>query len=137
MAATQTVTGPTPGQFDQETGVLPSKSTAGGPGVGQTTVTFVNAVTNPGAGDIALLTVPAGKTLFITDLVITTTGTGQQLFALKDNTTVIFNAHANSTKGIEALGIESQPTVAGGDTFSLNSPAVTGVVAYFIAGYYQ
>lgn len=137
MAATQTIVGPTPGQYSEEEAKFPAKSTAGGPGVSQTMQTFVGVLTNPTSGNTALGVIPTGKTFFITDIVITTSSASQILIQIEDNTTVIFATHVNQTKGIESMGIESQPTVAGGDTLNLNTPAVTGQVAYNIMGFYQ
>lgn len=129
------IQGPTPGAFvnEAEGGVI--KVTAGGPGINQTVVTFAGTITNP-AGDTTIYTVPAGKTLYVTDIVITGTAAGQTLCTLKDATTVIFAAHVNSTKGIEAVGLETQPPVAGTDAFILNV-TMTGTVAYFLAGFVQ
>lgn len=135
MANTST-TGPLPGASDAPDGVTPYKMTAGGPGTGQTCVTYAGTITNP-AGSTALgSAVPAGKTLFITDIIITVTVASQTLVSLMDNATVVFNAHANSTKGIEAPGLETQPVVASGDTLNINS-TFTGTLAYFISGFIQ
>lgn len=135
MANTST-SGPLPGASDPSDGVTPLKVTAGGPGTSQTCVTYAGTVTNP-AGNTALgSVVPAGKTLYITDVVVTVTVASQTLIALQDGATVVFNAHANSTKGIEALGMETQPIVAAGDQLNINA-TFTGTMAYYVAGFIQ
>lgn len=135
---TQQLTGLNPGAAAIEEQNFPMKQTAGGPGVGQTTVTFAGLLTNPAAASQALWTAVTGGTFYITDIVITTTSTATVQVILQDNSTTIFTNHIYSAKGLELIGIETQPSVANGDAFNIAfGGAVTGNVAYFISGFVQ
>jgi hypothetical protein len=193
------------------------KGTAGGPAPDQTQIILSSRMNNPSGADIALYTVPTGKTFLLTDFVVTgSPASGNPLVVLKYNTAttsgaiavgtsavtianvnllanlgadifvgqaidiepptaanyelvtvtaVSLNAagiitgftaaftktHAagivvgvplelsliNATKGIEEIGIETQPTAPSGSVLTLNIGAFTGVLAYNVRGIIQ
>ena len=111
------------------------KVSAGGPAAGQAAKNYSGTVTLSGSTQtITLETVTAGKTYFITDIVITTTNSTAQLVQLQAGGVTIFQTHINSTKGIESLGIETQPYAVAGQVVTLVVPSGSGVVAYNILG---
>ncbi len=196
-----------------------SKSTAGGPAPDQTQLVLTSRYSNPTTSDVALYTVPAGKTFFLTDFVVTgNPASGNPLVVLKANnvissgsitlnaspqavsitslalsasygnqiyvgqfvdietpnaanyevvqvTAVATNANGivtgfsaiftknhvansvvgvplevaliNATKGIEEVGIETQPSAPGGSVLALNVGAFTGTLCYNIRGFVQ
>ncbi len=111
------------------------KVSAGGPGAGQAAKNYSGTVTLSGSTQtINLETVTAGKTYFITDIVVTSTNSSAILIGITAGGVTVFQAHANATKGVEALGIETQPYAAAGQVVAIVVPAGSGVVAYNILG---
>lgn len=115
-----------------------ARSTAGGPAPGQVLKNYTGTVTLSGSSQtIPLETVTAGRSYLITDVVVTSTNASAILVQITAAGAPIFQAHANSTKGIEAPGIESQPTATTGQAVALVVPSGSGVVAYNIYGIEQ
>src|SRR5579864_666405 len=114
-----------------------SKSTAGAAAPDQTLKTFSSSggvsLASPQA--IALYTVTAGKTFFITDIVITgnnATAT-QFLCQIKQGTTVIWEGYMKTdTQPVQLAGLETQPSAPGGSAVTINFPTSSGTtVAYY------
>jgi hypothetical protein len=111
------------------------KVSAGGPAAGQAAKNYSGVATLSGSTQtITLETVTTGKTYFITDIAITTTASAAILVQITAGGVPIFQTHINATKGIEALGIETQPYAAAGIVVALVIPSGTGAVAYNILG---
>jgi hypothetical protein len=114
------------------------KTTAGGPGAGQAAKNYSGLVTLTGSAQtIAIETVTAGRTYYISDIVATSTNASAILLQIQAAGAPIFQAHINATKGIEALGIETQPFAATGQAVTLVIPSGSGQVAFNIFGYEQ
>jgi len=116
------------------------KVTAGGPASGQAVKNYTGLITlSASTQAIAIETVAAGKTYFITDIIATTndSASGSILINISAAGTAIFQSHINSTKGIEAIGIETQPQATSGQAVALNVPAATvgKIIAWNILGY--
>lgn len=110
------------------------RTSAGPPAPGQVAKNYTGTVTLGAAAiTVPLETVTTGRTYYITDMILTTTSAAI-LAQLTAATIPLFQAHINSTKGIEAQGIETQPTATTGQAVALVFPAGTGVVAYSIYG---
>src|SRR5579859_2998060 len=124
------------------TGVT-AKSTAGSAAPDQTLQTFSSSggvSVNTGA-TVALFTVPAGKTFFMTDIVVmgnAATAT-QFLVQVKQGTTVIFEGFCKTdTAPVEAPGLETQPSAPSGTAVSLVlGTGASTTATYFISGYVQ
>ena len=113
--------------------------TAGGPAPGQAVKNYCGITTLTASPQtITLETVTAGKTYIITDIIATTndTAAGAFLIQIQAAGTPIFQSHINATKGIEAVGLETQPTSTTGQLVTLVIPAGTvgKQVAYNIYG---
>lgn len=113
--------------------------TCGGPAPGQAAKVYTGTITLTGLTQIVPLeTVGTGRTYYATDIIITTTNAAAILVQLASNgIPSLMQAHVNSTKGIEALGIETQPTATTGQVVSIIVPQGAGVVAYSIYGIEQ
>lgn len=119
------------------------KGTAGAAAPDQTLKQFSSSggvSINTGA-TVALYTVTAGKTFFITDIMITGNAAtaGQVLCQIKQASTVIWEGYMKTdTQPLEIPGIETQPSAPGGSAVSLVIGTLTGgTAAYFIAGFEQ
>lgn len=114
------------------------RTTAGGPAPGQVAKNYSGTVTlGAGVTTIPLETVTTGRTYFITDTIITSTNSAAILAQLTAATIPILQAHINATKGLEAVGIETQPTATTGQAVALVFPAGTGQIAYTVLGIEQ
>lgn len=119
------------------------KQTAGGPAPDQTIKQFSSSggVSIATGATVALYTVTAGKTFFLTDIEVTGNAAtaGQVLVQLKAGSTVIWEGYMKTdTQPIEIPGIESQPQAAGGLALSLVIGALSGgSAAYNIGGFEQ
>jgi len=117
------------------------RSTAGGPAPGQAAKNYSGTATlsTSAATTIPLETVTTGRTYLITDIVITTTSAAAILAQILANGLQIFGSHINGTKGIEAPGLETQPSATAGQVVSLviGQVAAAASVAYNIFGIEQ
>jgi hypothetical protein len=120
---------------------LPIRISAGNAAVGQTILTFasVGGISMTGAPVTNVYTATAGKTFFITDICITTNETAlPQLVQLKQGGVVIFETFIMSTLPCDFPGIESQPSVGGGNRLEIWWSANTGKLGtFFISGFEQ
>lgn len=120
-----------------------AKETAGSAAPDQTLKTFSSSggVSIATGATVALYTVTAGKTFFVTDIVITGNAAtaGQVLCQLKQAGTVFWEGYMKTdTQPLEIAGLETQPTAPGGAAITLVIGTLTGGTAtYFIAGYEQ
>lgn len=115
-----------------------ARATAGGPAPGQVLKNYSGTVALTGSAQtIPLETVTTGFTYIITDVLITTTNASAQLLQITAAGTPIFQMHAYTSKGIEAPGIETQPTATTGQAVALVVPSGAGTVAYNIYGVEQ
>lgn len=112
--------------------------TAGGPAAGQIAKNY-NGLTALAAGtqNIPVETVTVSRMYLITDITVTTTSTAALLFQIQSNGVTIFQAHVNQTKGIEAIGIETQPFCTSGQPVTIVFPAGSGAVAWNVNGIEQ
>jgi len=103
------------------------------------TVSFSSAggVTVGGGITVVNYTVPAGKTLYITDVDVSTDSTTAVLMQIFAGALVIAEKYISTTCPFEFVGIESQMTVPSGALLKLVFPAVTTHVAYVVNGYLQ
>jgi hypothetical protein len=123
-----------------EVGAAVLMSTAGGPAPGQTIKSFTSSggvSINTGATAISY-TVTTGKTLFITDIDVSTDSATPILVQLKAGSNVVVEKYISTTCPLELDGIESQPTVASAQVFTLVFPTASGKNGtYFVSGYEQ
>ena len=115
------------------------RQTAGGCAPGMSTVSFSSSggVTVGGGITVVNYTVPAGKTLYITDVDVSTDSTTAVLMQMLAGALVIAEKYISTTRPFEFVGIESQMTVPSGALFKLVFPAVTTHIAYVVNGYLQ
>lgn len=111
--------------------------TAGGCAPNMSTVSFSSS------GGLALgasainYTVPAGKTLYLTDIDISTDSTTALLVQIFSGAFVIAEKWISTTCPFEFVGIESQMTVGGGQLFKITYASGSTNGAYVINGYLQ
>jgi hypothetical protein len=117
------------------------KMSAGGAGGGQTLVQFTGNPSLSGSvpTTVALYTVPAGKTLFITDIYV---GASTNLVFLAQiqaaGVSIFFGYCKGDTGPIEIPGIETQPQGGPGTAVTLVMGIAAGTTAaYFISGFVQ
>jgi hypothetical protein len=119
------------------------KSTAGAGAPDQSLKTFSSSggTSIASGANVALYTVTAGKTFYLTDVVVTGNAAtaGQVLVQLKAGSTVIWEAYMKTdTQPIEVPGMETQAQAAGGLALSLVIGTLSGgTAAYYIAGFEQ
>jgi hypothetical protein len=120
-----------------------AKSTAGAAAPDQTLKTFSSSggVSIATGATVNLYTVSAGKTFYITDIVLTGNATTptQYLVQIKAGATVIWEGYVKTdTEPIEVPGLETQPQGAGGSQISIVFATASGTTAtYYVAGYEQ
>lgn len=110
--------------------------TGGPPADGQTAKAFVGSVSVASGATVTLETVTAGKTLYITDIIATSsTGTAFDI-QIKAGSAVIFQAHVFNTAPVDACGLDTQPQAAGGAQVTLVAGVAGGTTLdYNIFGY--
>jgi hypothetical protein len=116
--------------------------TSGPPAAGQTIRKYngKQATSTSAATPVALYTVTAGKTFYITDIFLSTDQAGTPLdVAIQAAGGNIFNAGVSTTSQVQLAGIDSQPSAAASQAVTLLLPITTAVqnVWYFIAGFEQ
>ena len=83
-------------------------------------------------------TVTAAKTLYITDILLSTDSAAAFLVQIKAGATVIFEKYISTTADFNMTGIESQDGVAGGVLLTVVWPTVAGKNGTFkISGFEQ
>lgn len=115
------------------------RASAGGAAIGQTLQQFTgNPSINTGA-TVALFTVPAGKTFYVTDIYVGSNSGLAFSVQIQAAGTPIFNGFAKGDTGpIDMPGIETQPQAAGGTAVTLvMGTAGSTTAAYYIAGFIQ
>lgn len=121
------------------------RSTGGPPADGQTPQFFVASVSlNAVALAKDLLTVPAGVTFYVTDIICTSNTSTAFDVTLNVRTgaggakSAIFQGHVFSTAPLDCCGIDTQPQATAGQTLSINAPVTAATtVDYNIYGYTQ
>jgi hypothetical protein len=114
------------------------KTTAGGPAAGQSVKNYCGLFTLTGSPQtFSLETVTTGKTYYITDIVITGSPASAINVQIQAAGVAIFQGYVNATKGLEAIGIETQPFALAGQAVTLVVPAGSGSVAFNIGGIEQ
>jgi hypothetical protein len=121
------------------------RTTAGAMAQGQTAQVMVGKIaTQTGAPTTtALFTVPAGQTLYVTDIIITSdaaSGAATTIDVRIQSAAVdIFRQGMHNLAPVDACGIETQPQAAAGAAVTLVLPQTTSIqnVWYYIAGYVQ
>lgn len=110
-----------------------TRVTAGGPAPGQTQKNYSGTVAlSASPTTVALETVTAAKQYLITDIIVTINGsTGQTLTQLQFGATNVVNAHVNTTKGIEMIGLETGPIASAGTVVQLVFAAASGATAAY------
>lgn len=124
----------------QDAAASPLRVTAGGPALGQTIKAFSSSggvSINAGATAISYA-VTTGKTLYITDIDISTDSTAAILVQLKAGAAVIGEKFISTTAAWEMVGIESQPTIGSAVVLTLVFPTAAGKNgAYIVTGFEQ
>jgi len=117
-----------------------TKVTAGGAGPGQSIKTFSSSggVSIATGATTISYTVTTGKTLYITDIDVSTSSATAVLVQIKAGSTVIAERYISTTNSWSSIGIESQPTVGSAIVMTLVFGTSSGSSgAYFIGGYEQ
>ena len=116
------------------------RSNAGGPAAGQSNKTFTGtSVTLTSGATIALETVAAGKTLYITDIYVGSNSATQFSVLIQQAGVTIFSGMCKGDTGpLQMPGIETQPSAPAGAavTLVLGTAAAT-VASFFISGIEQ
>jgi len=123
-------------------GGVTMKVNAGSVAPGQTLKTYTGtiALSTSAAVTQALETVTAGKTFYVTDIVISANTAQQFLVQLQAAGVDIFDDYCKGdTAPIQATGIESQPNAAAGTAVQLRFAQVAAatIASYFVAGFEQ
>jgi len=116
------------------------KFAAGGPGAGQTVFTWTSTggVSITSGLSVNVHTVNATKTLYITDIDVSTDDSTPVLAQLKAGSNVIAERYISTTNSWSSIGIAAQPTLAAGVVLSLVIGVASGKnVAYYIGGFEQ
>lgn len=115
------------------------RSTGGPPAPGQTAQFFVGSTSlNGGAAAITLTTVPAGRTLYITDIICTSNTSTAFDVTLKAGGVAIFQGHVFSTAPLDCCGIDTQPQATAGQALTLNAAQTASTTLdYNVYGYLQ
>lgn len=87
---------------------------------------------------VAVLTVPVGKTFYLTDFHVFNTNSTPIAAQVMAGATALYTGHAQSTAPIEA-NLQTEPSAGSGVAVSLKFPQTAAVAngSYFVAGYYQ
>lgn len=116
------------------------KFTAGGAGAAQS----IKSWSSSGGASISTgltvisYTVTTGKTLYITDIDVSTDDSSPVLAQLKAGSTVVAERFISTTNSWSSIGIESQPTVGSGVVLTLVLAAASGKnAAYYVGGFEQ
>lgn len=120
------------------------RASAGGAAIGQTLQQFTGnpALSTSAATTVALFTVPAGKTFYITDVGVWGNAATATQFLVQiqaAGSPILFAYCKTDTSPVEFQGIETQPQASAGQAVQL----VLGIVAsattaaYYIAGFVQ
>ena len=113
---------------------------AGAGAAGQSLKTFSSSGgVNINAGaTVNVYTVTAGKTLFISDVLISADSATPILVQLKAGATVIMESYVSTTAPLDMTGIETQVAVGAGVALTVVFPTAAGKNgSYFIAGFEQ
>lgn len=117
-----------------------TRVTAGGAAPGQSIKAFSSSggvPINAGA-TINVYTVTSGKTLFLTDISVSTDSAASFLFQIKAGAVVIKEGFVSATAPFAFAGIESQPSIGSGVTISIVFPTVVGKnAAFFLSAFEQ
>ncbi|GAC1373742.1 MAG: hypothetical protein NVSMB4_00650 [Acidimicrobiales bacterium] len=128
-------------QYDPTTGVVVStlKSTAGGPGIGQSLKNFSGTVNIATGATVALETVTPGKTFYITDITIYANTGVVFTVAINAAGVAVFSAFCKGDTGpVQVAGIESQPSASSTQAVTLVlGAAASTTAAYNICGFEQ
>ncbi|GAC1375201.1 MAG: hypothetical protein NVSMB4_03200 [Acidimicrobiales bacterium] len=115
---------------------------AGGAGAGQTlkSYTGTQALSTTASTTITLETVTAGKTFFITDIMVTSNTGSVFTVTINAGSTAIYNSFCKGDTGpISNVGIETQPSAGSGTVVNLvlGLAATATTCAYVVNGYEQ
>jgi endonuclease YncB( thermonuclease family) len=115
--------------------------TAGPPSAGQTARKYTGkvATVTTGTTPVALFTVTAAKTFYVTDVYLATDQTTPMDVQLQAAAAAILNCGVSTTQPVNLTGIDTQPTASAGQAVQLLLPQTTAVqnLWYYIAGYEQ
>ena len=112
---------------------------AGGPGPGQSNKTFTGNVSIATGATVALETVATGKTLYITDISLTSNTATPFLVQIQAGGVTIWQGYVKGDTGpIELPGLETQPTASAGQAVTLVAAAAAATtLAFFVGGVEQ
>lgn len=115
--------------------------TAGPPSSGQTVRKYngKQATVTTGTTPVALFTVTAAKTFYVTDIYLATDLTTPLDIQLQAAGAAIMNFGVSTTQPVNLTGIDTQPTAAASQAVQLLLPLTAAVqnVWYYVAGYEQ
>lgn len=118
------------------------RASAGAAAYGQTLETFTGnpPLSTTAATSVALFTVPAGQTFYLTDLYVGANTASPFLVQVTAGGTPIFTGYCKGDTGpIDMPGMETQPSAPAGSAvaLSLGQVAAATTAAYFVGGFCQ
>jgi hypothetical protein len=118
------------------------RASAGAAAYGQTLYqpTGNPTLSTTAATTVALFTVPAGQTFYLTDLYVGSSSASPFLVTVAANGTPIFYGYCKGDTGpIDLAGLETQPQAPGGSQVSivLGQVAAATTGAYYLGGFSQ
>lgn len=115
------------------------RTNAGGPAPGQANKVYSGTISIATGATVALETVAAGKTFYVTDIYIGANTATQFLVQIQAAAVGVFFAYCKGDTGpVQMPGIETQPTGSAGQAITLVFAAAAATTAsWFIAGVEQ